>query len=275
MSATEFAAFSRNPRNSRPIASQLLGPRIASRTLLSAAFLEHADANVLAVDWGRHAAPPWYQTAAQATEAVGGHLAALLDHLADRQGLRAARTHLVGFSLGAHVAGHAGKSLRSGRLRRITGTPRACNKGVSNIRPAIKGVSSMLKERRYAFHGGPNFDTHPRGHAWQLGNAGSLLSVYVLATLGPNSSAGLDPARVLFEGLGPKQRLDKADADVVEVVHSSGGYLGFSQPLGHRDFFPNGGEWPQPGCVFDFVCKFKKKKKTLLQAIYGGSFRLM
>lgn len=77
--------------------------------------------NVLAVDWSRHAATPWYQTAAQSTEAVGSHLAALLDHLANTQALRAADTHLVGFSLGAHVAGHAGKNLRSGRLRRITG----------------------------------------------------------------------------------------------------------------------------------------------------------
>ncbi|XP_026286403.1 inactive pancreatic lipase-related protein 1-like [Frankliniella occidentalis] len=152
--------------------------------LLKDAFLERTDVNVLAVDWGRHAATPWYQTAAQATEAVGVHVAGLLDHMAERQGLSAARTHIVGFSLGAHVAGHTGKNVRSGRLHRIT---------------------------------------------------------------------GLDPARVLFEGLGPAQRLDKTDADVVEVVHSSGGYLGFSQSLGHRDFFPNGGEWPQPGCVFDFI----------------------
>ncbi|KAE8741593.1 hypothetical protein FOCC_FOCC012886 [Frankliniella occidentalis] len=88
--------------------------------LLKDAFLERTDVNVLAVDWGRHAATPWYQTAAQATEAVGVHVAGLLDHMAERQGLSAARTHIVGFSLGAHVAGHTGKNVRSGRLHRIT-----------------------------------------------------------------------------------------------------------------------------------------------------------
>jgi hypothetical protein len=54
--------------------------------------------------------------------------------------------------------------------------------------------------------------------------------------------------------------LDPSDARLVEVVHTSGGYLGFGEPLGHRDFFPNGGSWPQPGCILDYagVCSHQR-----------------
>lgn len=61
---------------------------------------------------------------------------------------------------------------------------------------------------------------------------------------------GLDPAYPLFT-LGNKDaRLDKHDARHVEVIHTCGGYLGFMSPLGHIDFYPNGGI-RQPGCGFD------------------------
>jgi phosphatidic acid-selective phospholipase A1 len=53
-----------------------------------------------------------------------------------------------------------------------------------------------------------------------------------------------------------EERLDSGDAEFVEVVHTSGGYLGYRDPIGQVDFFPNGGTWPQPGCYMDFVGKF-------------------
>jgi len=55
------------------------------------------------------------------TQVVGRHLAVLLDHLVHTAGARLDDVHLVGFSLGAHVAGAAGSRLRTGRLARITG----------------------------------------------------------------------------------------------------------------------------------------------------------
>lgn len=62
---------------------------------------------------------------------------------------------------------------------------------------------------------------------------------------------GLDPASVYFEGkIG---HLSKNDALFVDVIHTSAGHslarlkLGFAKPLGHVDFYPNGGSW-QPGC---------------------------
>lgn len=64
---------------------------------------------------------------------------------------------------------------------------------------------------------------------------------------------GLDPALVLYESSGPQDRIDASQADLVEIIHTSGGYIGFQKSVGHRDFYPNGGVWPQPGCVVDYA----------------------
>lgn len=63
----------------------------------------------------------------------------------------------------------------------------------------------------------------------------------------------MDPALVLYESSGPQDRIDASQADLVEIIHTSGGYIGFQKSLGHRDFYPNGGVWPQPGCVVDYA----------------------
>ena len=80
--------------------------------------------------------------------------------------------------------------------------------------------------------------------------------------------SGLDPAGPLFEGYDPTVRLDKSDADYVDIIHSNGeslivGGFGAWEPLGHVDFYPNGGR-AQRGCqhfliggIYDFLyCKF-------------------
>ena len=79
---------------------------------------------------------------------------------------------------------------------------------------------------------------------------------------------GLDPAGPLFEGYEPYVRLDKSDASYVDVIHSNGeslivGGFGTWEPIGHVDFYPNGGR-AQRGCqhliiggLYDFIyCKF-------------------
>lgn len=68
---------------------------------------------------------------------------------------------------------------------------------------------------------------------------------------------GLDPAGPLFESQHPKARLDSTDATFVDVIHSNGenlilGGLGSWQPMGHVDFYPNGGR-VQHGCSNLFV----------------------
>lgn len=70
-------------------------------------------------------------------------------------------------------------------------------------------------------------------------------------------SIGLDPAGPLFETQDPRSRLDSTDAQFVDVIHSNGenlilGGLGSWQPLGHVDFYPNGGRM-QKGCTNLFV----------------------
>lgn len=144
--------------------------------------------NVLCVDWEAGATVPNYVRAAANTRLVGKQLALLLRALADRTKptLDPARVHIIGFSLGAHVAGFAGAEVRG--LRRIT---------------------------------------------------------------------GLDPAGPLFEGQDPRARLDATDANFVDVIHSNGeslvlGGLGSWQPMGHVDFYPNGGRM-QKGCSNIFV----------------------
>ncbi|XP_075411991.1 lipase member H [Tenrec ecaudatus] len=58
---------------------------------------------------------------------------------------------------------------------------------------------------------------------------------------------GLDPAGPLFNGKPPKDRLDSGDAQFVDIIHSDIDALGYKEPLGNIDFYPNGG-LDQPGC---------------------------
>ncbi|XP_051006325.1 lipase member I [Acomys russatus] len=58
---------------------------------------------------------------------------------------------------------------------------------------------------------------------------------------------GLDPAGPKFSGKPSNSRLDFTDAKFVDVIHSDASGLGILQPLGHIDFYPNGGK-QQPGC---------------------------
>ncbi|CAO1342054.1 unnamed protein product [Diamesa hyperborea] len=60
----------------------------------------------------------------------------------------------------------------------------------------------------------------------------------------------LDPAGPLFSINSPDTRVASTDANYVEVIHTNGGVLGFLEPLGQADFFPNWGS-SQPGCGDD------------------------
>ncbi|KAJ2948160.1 hypothetical protein O0L34_g9968 [Tuta absoluta] len=91
-------------------------------------------------------------------------------------------------------------------------------------------------------------DMHLIGHslgAHVVGIAGAFVKKGPIDTI-----TGLDPAFPLFTYGNKDARLDKHDARHVEVIHTCGGYLGFKSPLGHIDFYPNGGT-RQPGCGYD------------------------
>ena len=142
-------------------------------------------------------------------------------------------THLVGFSLGAHVSGFVGKELKN--LSRITGK--------KNLPP----LSGAVQQNLWA----PN----KRRKSLRLIYDNDIIYYWY---------TGLDPAGPLFEGYSPKVRLDKTDADYVDVIHSNGdsliiGGLGAWEPIGHVDFYPNGGK-AQKGCqnlliggLYDFI----------------------
>lgn len=153
---------------------------------MRSALMAVEECNVVCVDWEGGATMPNYLRAAANTRLVGKQLAMLLQGFAKHIDLRFEDVHLIGFSLGAHVAGFAGSELRN--ISRIT---------------------------------------------------------------------GLDPAGPLFEFQDPRARLDRSDAKFVDVIHSNGetlilGGLGAAQPLGHVDFYPNGGR-VQHGCSNLFV----------------------
>ena len=65
------------------------------------------------------------------------------------------------------------------------------------------------------------------------------------------SITGLDPAGPLHINVNADLRLDKNDADRIDVIHTDIEGFGTKREdtVGHIDFFPNGGD-RQPGCSF-------------------------
>lgn len=139
------------------------------------------------MDWARGAGFN-YGTAVANSELVGRQLAlVLLDTV--NLGIDPADIHVIGFSLGAHVAGCA---------------------------------SELLKRKNLL-----------------LGRI-----------------TGLDPASPFFRHhlfREKSRKLDATDAHLVDVIHTDGSQdfadgFGLLKPIGHIDFFPNGGR-EQPGCT--------------------------
>uniref|UniRef100_A0A8C8M6E3 triacylglycerol lipase n=1 Tax=Oncorhynchus tshawytscha TaxID=74940 RepID=A0A8C8M6E3_ONCTS len=87
--------------------------------LVSALYEREQDANVIVVDW-LHTAQNQYPVAAQDTKMVGQEIAHFIDWLEEATNIPLDNLHLIGYSLGAHVAGFAG-SHASNKVGRITG----------------------------------------------------------------------------------------------------------------------------------------------------------
>ncbi|XP_041357545.1 pancreatic triacylglycerol lipase-like [Gigantopelta aegis] len=152
-----------------------------------AELLKKEDVNVIAVDWSHGAGLPYGQATAN-TRVVGAQTGQLINFLIANTNATADNFHLVGHSLGAHVAGYAGEKVNN--MSRIT---------------------------------------------------------------------GLDPAEPYFQDTDPVVRLDPTDAKFVDVIHTDGSSifvlgLGAKQPMGHVDFYPNGGH-EQPGCDHNILSK--------------------
>uniref|UniRef100_A0A673BGC9 Triacylglycerol lipase n=1 Tax=Sphaeramia orbicularis TaxID=375764 RepID=A0A673BGC9_9TELE len=128
----------------------------------------------------------------------------------------------------------------------------------AQVASMVAYVMSYYKQKADAFH----LIGHSLG-AHAAGDAGSRIS-------GLGRITGLDPTEPYFEGCNASVRLDSSDASFVDVIHTDA-YpfnsklgLGMTQPVGHVDFYPNGGEL-MPGC------KSNKGKPTELDAIWEGT----
>ncbi|XP_032515199.2 lipase member I-like [Danaus plexippus] len=83
------------------------------------AFLRSEDLDVIVVDWSVYASQS-YSNAVNAVPSVGENLAGLINELVRNGVVELSTLHMVGFDLGAHVAGFAGRLL-DGQVARITG----------------------------------------------------------------------------------------------------------------------------------------------------------
>ncbi|XP_071443183.1 pancreatic triacylglycerol lipase-like [Hetaerina americana] len=162
--------------------------------------------NVIFVDWRELSAGPWYRAALLNVRATGKYVADFIDSMAraidERREESSNRItddtapsekrpsqkflenlHVVGFSLGSHVAGVAGYHLKTGKLGHLTA-----------LDPAVPMIHLLKKA---------------------------------------------------------SERVDKSDAAFVDVWHTSS--WGIQDPIGHADFYPNGGAFVQPGCEADLI----------------------
>jgi len=79
---------------------------------------------VIVIDWAKGAAIPWYNRAAVNTQVVGRQIAVLVNRLKTSRRINPNKVHLLGVSLGAQVAGFAGKYSQSAfkwKFGRISG----------------------------------------------------------------------------------------------------------------------------------------------------------
>ncbi|KAI8426440.1 hypothetical protein MSG28_005270, partial [Choristoneura fumiferana] len=82
------------------------------------AYLNRMEANVIVLDWSRISQMD-YMTAIYAIPSVGQGLGNLLNFISTVTGAPLTNMHVTGFSLGSHVAGNAGRTIRG--LARVTG----------------------------------------------------------------------------------------------------------------------------------------------------------
>uniref|UniRef100_A0A6P7F354 Lipase member H-like isoform X2 n=1 Tax=Diabrotica virgifera virgifera TaxID=50390 RepID=A0A6P7F354_DIAVI len=94
----------------------------SSETLISIknAYLSKYDVNMLVVDWSTFADSVIYNVAYDNVEPIGNVLGHSIEHLVQNTGQDLSRMIIVGHSLGAHVAGVAGRIL-NGQLDHIMG----------------------------------------------------------------------------------------------------------------------------------------------------------
>lgn len=81
---------------------------------------------------------------------------------------------------------------------------------------------------------------------------------------------GLDPAAPLFHNVSDSDRLSKSSARFVDVIHAAGLWIGVDEPVGHLDYYPNGGFAAQPGCSNEnlgLTCSHARANKFFVESV--------
>uniref|UniRef100_W8CDP0 Pancreatic triacylglycerol lipase n=1 Tax=Ceratitis capitata TaxID=7213 RepID=W8CDP0_CERCA len=87
---------------------------------IRAAWLARGKYNVIVVDWAR-ARSVDYASSVAALSKTGKKVASMINYLNENHGMKLDEVEVIGHSLGAHVAGYAGKGTKAGLLHAIVG----------------------------------------------------------------------------------------------------------------------------------------------------------
>jgi len=82
-------------------------------------YLKAGDYNVVAVDWSLLSSWDNYPVAAGNAIEVGKHVGKLFSELIREKGLDPKKIHIVGHSLGSHVAAHIGRQIQESGLGKV------------------------------------------------------------------------------------------------------------------------------------------------------------
>nr|CAD7409870.1 unnamed protein product [Timema cristinae] len=292
--------------------------RAASVTLIRDASLFVQDVNLIVMDWGILAKGPWYEQAVNNTDKAAVALARFIEALFN-EGLSPERLTIVGFSLGAQVAGLAAGQLRTAtRLKRIVVPPlqdntivseRLCPVCLTDVGFSLgrrvtgiaaghlwattslkrlcresKAVQTCVNNKLHRFQACSTTHFNILGrttaeHTTINSKEHSVHPTEIRTSISPSSAvelnktsalanyateAGLDAARPMFDRRPPKDRLDPEDAEFVMSIHTAGDFLAFYDPIGHADFYPNGGKSPQPTCQDDELKIYEQRSTVLI-----------
>ncbi|XP_064321936.1 phospholipase A1 member A isoform X4 [Phalacrocorax carbo] len=171
------------------------------------AILHTTQVNVIAVDWV-YGSTGAYPSAVENVTQLALSISQFISKLL-ALGVSGTSIHIIGVSLGAHVGGLVGH-FHGGQLGRITDIS-LCRKANGSGTGMNSPFPKLLKSNCF------------------------------------NTCRGLDPAGPKYTRASPEERLDPGDALFVEAIHTDADNFGIRIPVGHIDYFVNGGK-DQPGC---------------------------
>ncbi|XP_061398438.1 lipase member H-A [Musca vetustissima] len=153
----------KNKTNIKVIIHGFTGNRFHSSIRpLDQAYMAQGIDNVFLVDW-RDAAKLDYYTSRKAVNAVGKYLGEMLEKFIAKHGITLSEVHIIGHSLGAHIAGNIGRHF-NGSLGRVTGLDPALPLFFPNSPDSLQENAAMFVDVIHTDY--PVFgDITPRGTA--------------------------------------------------------------------------------------------------------------